>query len=64
MLTLRCVGYPPLPDDHDGFSCDTHEHADRLNLEDTGPTDETMSLFFIMMQILQDQCSCASVAMS
>ena len=40
----RSVGYPPLPDDHDGFSCGAHKYVDGLDLEElsnlsTGTTD-------------------------
>lgn len=27
---VRFVGYPPLPDDHDGFSCGAHKYVDEL----------------------------------
>jgi isopenicillin N synthase-like dioxygenase len=41
---MRIIGYPPLPDDHDGFSCGAHKYANGLNPEklsylSTGTTD-------------------------
>ncbi|KAF9242601.1 hypothetical protein BU15DRAFT_43907 [Melanogaster broomeanus] len=43
--SMRIIGYPPLPDDHDGFSCGAHKDYGCLTLLYTDPTRSALQVF-------------------
>ncbi|KAN0087466.1 hypothetical protein V8E55_006087 [Tylopilus felleus] len=42
---MRIIGYPPLPDDHDGFSCGAHKDYGCLTLLHADPTKSALQVF-------------------
>jgi len=34
---MRIIGYPPLPNDHDGFSCGAHKSVSMFHLPNNSP---------------------------
>ncbi|KAJ3486664.1 hypothetical protein NLI96_g4073 [Meripilus lineatus] len=42
---MRIIGYPPLPNDHDGFSCGAHKDYGCLTLLYTDPTKGALQVF-------------------
>jgi len=42
---MRIIGYPPLPDDHDGFSCGAHKDYGCLTLLYADPTTSALQVF-------------------
>ncbi|KAF7288566.1 Oxoglutarate 3-dioxygenase [Mycena chlorophos] len=42
---MRAIGYPPLPDDHDGFSCGAHKDYGCLTFLYADPTPSALQVF-------------------
>ncbi|KAJ8080588.1 hypothetical protein AAF712_003034 [Marasmius tenuissimus] len=42
---MRAIGYPPLPDDHDGFSCGAHKDYGCLTFLYADPTPNALQVF-------------------
>ncbi|KAL1679087.1 hypothetical protein EV122DRAFT_263969 [Schizophyllum commune] len=42
---MRVIGYPPLPNDHDGFSCGAHKDYGCLTFLYTDPTKKALQVF-------------------
>ncbi|KAK7056814.1 hypothetical protein VNI00_002531 [Paramarasmius palmivorus] len=42
---MRVIGYPPLPDDHDGFSCGAHKDYGCLTFLYADPTPNALQVF-------------------
>lgn len=42
---MRIIGYPPLPDDHDGFSCGAHKDYGCLTFLLADPTQDALQVF-------------------
>ncbi|KAG7443057.1 Clavaminate synthase-like protein [Guyanagaster necrorhizus] len=42
---MRAIGYPPLPNDHDGFSCGAHKDYGCLTFLYTDPTPAALQVF-------------------
>ena len=66
---MRVIGYPPLPTDHDGFSCGVHKSVSMFHLPNSNPLTihptypQGLRLFNVwsaLAQGLQSQCDLGS----
>ncbi|KAK0504052.1 hypothetical protein EDD18DRAFT_1326863 [Armillaria luteobubalina] len=54
---MRAIGYPPLPNDHDGFSCGAHKDYGCLTFLYTDPTPAALQVFTHNVDIVESDAS-------
>ncbi|TFK40646.1 Clavaminate synthase-like protein [Crucibulum laeve] len=54
---MRVIGYPPLPNDHDGFSCGAHKDYGCLTFLHADPTPSALQVFLARPGLVQSESS-------